>query len=62
MNPEKVGDPVMPSFQVNVNDPLPDSGVFISQIAGFAMPPLLSFFAAVVSALILWKIVQTFYR
>jgi hypothetical protein len=60
MNPTKDGEPIIPTFQVDINNPLPTSESFISQITAFYMPPLLGFFGAVVGALILWKIVQMF--
>ena len=62
MNPVPDSVPNLPVFQVDVNNPLPTSEVFISQASGFFMPPLVGFFVACISALILWKIIKAFYQ
>jgi hypothetical protein len=63
MNPRPDDVPNLPAFEaVDLANPLPSSSQFIAQTTGFFMPPLLGFFTAVVSAVILWKIIQIFYR
>jgi len=62
MNPIKDGEPTLPTFTVDVANPLPSADAFIAQVNGFVMPPLLGFFTAIVSAILIWKVIQIFYK
>ena len=59
MNPEP--QPVaVPTFAVDINNPLPTSAQFIGATSDFVLTPVLGFFTACVASVILWKIIQQF--